>query len=85
MKPLWYIALAVLAFKICVFWGLLKFTGNFLMAAGTMLAIKLLVIPGVVLLFMWFKGVFKQGGARAIKAQSKSEFKSKSLSGKRAG
>lgn len=70
MRRLWYIALAVLAFKLCMFWGLLNVTGNLFLAGCGMLAIKLLVIPGLVVIYMFFKGVFKQD-------------KDKPLSGKR--
>lgn len=78
MKPLWCIALAVLAFKFCLFWGMLNVTGNFFIAACGMLAIKVLVIPGLVVLYMFFKGVFRQDNI------SPAESISKPLSGKRA-
>lgn len=85
MKRLWYIALAVLAFKLCLFWGLLKFTGDFLVTAGAMLAIKFLVIPGLVVVYMWFKGVFRDIGSNSYQPDQKFRSKNKSLSGKRAG
>lgn len=78
MKRLWCIALAVLAFKLCLFWGLLNVTGNLFLAACGMLAMKVLVIPGLVVLYMFFKGVFRQDGV------GQTGSKSKPLSGKRA-